>query len=123
MRQFDTARYATVPQCNSAAVPQLQQFQRFQSLNSHQCGEMRDSDERREVCGVRDLQRADEGRQTLGAKPERLPLDADRLGKKTRPLSQLCRGAVAQSVERPSKVQVWCNSNDMMGGSNPGAAA
>ena len=66
---------------------------------------MRDSDERREVGGVRDLQRADEGRQTLGAKPERLPLDADRLGKKTRPLSQLCRGAAVQSVERLSVLQ------------------
>ena len=28
-------------------------------------------------------------------------------------------GAVAQSVERPSKVPVWCNSTDV--GSNPGA--
>ena len=30
------------------------------------------------------------------------------------------RGAVALSVERPSKVPVWCNSTDM--GLNPGAA-
>ena len=29
----------------------------------------------------------------------------------------LCRGAVAQLVERPSKVPVWCNSTDV--GSNP----
>ena len=32
----------------------------------------------------------------------------------------LSRGAVAQSVERPSKVPVWCSSTDV--GSNPGAA-
>ena len=30
-----------------------------------------------------------------------------------------CRGAIAQSVEPPSKVPIWCNSTDV--GSNTGA--
>ena len=34
-------------------------------------------------------------------------------------IRQPCHGAVAQSVERPSKVPVWCNSTDV--GLNPGA--
>ena len=32
-----------------------------------------------------------------------------------------CRGVVAQLVERPSKVTVWCNSTDV--GSNHAAAS